>query len=96
MNIDNHIEEMAKTLCGEKHSCKDCPQYTCCGFRIEATALYANDYRKQSEVANEVLNDVLNALQHTRFASPIERSGTLYYIISLKKKYTKGSERCEN
>lgn len=93
MNIDKHIEEMAKTLCGEKHSCKDCPQKTCCGFRIEATVLYANEYRKQTEVAAEIFDELERTVMHPNWASDRYKA---WYFEKLKKKYTKGSEHFEN
>lgn len=44
------IEEMAKTLCGEKEKCcENCDSYRSCEFRIEASILHNVGYRKQSE-----------------------------------------------
>lgn len=43
------IEEMAKTLCGEKEKrCENCDSYRSCEFWIEASILHNTGYRKQS------------------------------------------------
>lgn len=48
---NREIEEMAKTLCGEKENdCRKC--YSCggiCEFWMESSVLYNAGYRKQSE-----------------------------------------------
>lgn len=54
---NREIEEMAKTLCGEKENdCRKC--YSCggiCEFWMESSVLYNAGYRKQSEDAVEVV-----------------------------------------
>lgn len=49
--MNKQIEEMAKTLCGEKENdCRKC--YSCggiCEFWMESSVLYNAGYRKQSE-----------------------------------------------
>ena len=51
--IDKQIEEMARTLCGEKeHTCEKCDSDNMCEFWIEASTLYSANYRKQSEGEN--------------------------------------------
>ena len=43
------IEEMARTVCGEKeNTCKECNSGKTCEFWIEASILYSAGYRKQS------------------------------------------------
>ncbi len=43
------IEEMARTLCGEKEgSCKECDSCDMCEFWTESSVLYNAGYRKQS------------------------------------------------
>ena len=50
MSKEKQIEEMARTLCGEKeHSCKECDSFDLCEFWLEASTLYNAGYRKQSE-----------------------------------------------
>lgn len=45
----------------------------------------------KQEVAREIFELIIGALEYTRFASPLEKSGTLDYIYSLKNKYTEKS-----
>lgn len=57
IKITLQIEEMARTLCGEKEkSCAKCDSFDLCEFWIEASILYNADYRKQSEVVDEFAN----------------------------------------
>ena len=50
MSKEKQIEEMARTMCGEKeHTCEECDSSDMCEFWIEASVLYAAGYRKQSE-----------------------------------------------
>lgn len=50
MSKEKQIEEMAKTLCGEKEKrCENCDSYRSCEFWIEASILHNQGYRKQSE-----------------------------------------------
>lgn len=44
------IEEMARTLCGEKEiTCRECDSCDACEFWIESSVLYNAGYRKQVE-----------------------------------------------
>lgn len=53
--MNREIEEMAKTLCGQKeHSCAECDSCDLCEFWLEASILYANGYRKSTYVAREI------------------------------------------
>lgn len=50
MEKEKQIEEMARTLCGEKEStCHECDSFALCEFWIEASTLYNAHYRKQRE-----------------------------------------------
>ncbi len=50
MNREKQIEEMARTLCGEKEkTCTKCDSFDLCEFWIEASTLYNAGYIKQSE-----------------------------------------------
>lgn len=54
--MNREIEDMAKTLCGQKeHSCAECDSCDLCEFWLEASILYANGYRKSTDVAREIL-----------------------------------------
>ena len=55
MSKEKQIEEMARTLCGEKEKrCQDCDSYDLCEFWVEASTLHNNGYRKQCEGEWEV------------------------------------------
>lgn len=52
--MEKQIEEMARTLCGEKeHSCKDCDSCDLCEFWVESSTLYNAGYRKQEWIGVE-------------------------------------------
>lgn len=47
---EKQIEEMARTLCGEKEkNCAECESCYRCEFWIESSTLHEAGYRKQSE-----------------------------------------------
>lgn len=51
MSIEKQIEEMARTLCGEKEqTCAECESCYRCEFWHECSVLHYAGYRKQSEV----------------------------------------------
>ena len=69
----------------EEKTCKDCLHYEVCRF-VNALAVAnvvnaencrmfkdAKGYRKASDVAREIFEEMLPALSYTRFASPLER-----------------------
>lgn len=50
IKITPQIEEMARTLCGEKEkTCAQCESFALCEFPIEASVLVDAGYRKQSD-----------------------------------------------
>ena len=50
MSKEKQIEEMARTLCGEKKiTCDQCDSHKYCLFLIEAGTLFNSGYRKQSK-----------------------------------------------
>lgn len=54
IKITPQIEEMARTLCGEKEkSCAKCDSFDLCEFWIEASTLHNADYRKQEWISVE-------------------------------------------
>ena len=60
IKITPQIEEMARTLCGEKEkSCAKCDSFDLCEFWIEASILHNAGYRKQAWISvNERLPQV--------------------------------------
>lgn len=54
IKITPQIEEMARTLCGEKEkSCAKCDSFDLCEFWIEASILHNAGYRKQEWISVE-------------------------------------------
>lgn len=61
--MKEQIEEMARTLCGEKeNTCEECDSHDMCEFWAEASVLHNNGYRKQSEVAREIFAEIETVL----------------------------------
>ena len=81
--MNREIEEMAKTLCGQKeHSCAECDSCDLCEFWLEASILYANGYRKATDVAREIFAEI----DKTAY-------GDLDFFKQLRKKYeSEGAE----
>jgi hypothetical protein len=86
MNRDKQIEEIQDTLIriADEPCMIDGLQHW---SDVIAEKLYNAGYRKASDVAREIFENILNALKYTRFASPLEKAGTLEYIFALKKEY---------
>ena len=90
--MNREIEEMAKTLCGQKeHSCAECDSCDLCEFWLEASILYANGYRKATDVVAEVL-EILSELKENYLADDdVREACAISYaeikIVALKKKY---------
>ena len=83
MTKDKQIEEMAKILC--KNGCKDCIQ-TLCADWYKAEALYDAGYRKASDVAREIFEDIFYHTYYSHGRLIIEHST----LLALQKKYTEG------
>ena len=90
--MNKRIEEMAKTLCGQKeHSCAECDSCDLCEFWLEASILYANGYHKSTDVVAEVL-EILSELKENYLADDdVREACAISYaeikIVALKKKY---------
>lgn len=87
MDREKQIEEIVKAMCGGCPDNKECMY----GLRADwyrAEALYNTGYRKQSEVAMEIIGEIL--LSHTL---DIDGFFTMHEseLIELKKKYTEES-----
>lgn len=81
--MNREIEDMAKTLCGQKeHSCAECDSCDLCEFWLEASILYANGYRKATDVAREILALVWDAYQTTHYDAEFEER-----LDNIEKKY---------
>ena len=99
MSRDKQIDEMARTMCFQRESC---PAKSCIKVNCEKTwlaeALYNAGYRKKSDVALEVIREVVNIFKITntlkRFDSRFGRERWSFDkekykkgIAELKKKY---------
>ena len=108
MNKEKQIEEMAKIFCGMKNGCDGCMwDKVHCYERNDAKALYNAGYRKASEVAREIFEEIERFLyMHFRFCKEeIGNDDTEYVkgrlelntqiqnlIAELKKKYTESED----
>jgi hypothetical protein len=105
MNINKQIDEMAKTLCEDYGECKKCtlsnPECESpCMVREDCERLYYQGYRKASDVAREIIKDLV------KFADDKERQMSFHghsvwyidaddvtdFIAKLKKKYEVNKE----
>lgn len=91
MSKDN-VKEMARVLCGRDKDCLFCPIQSPCLMRNCAALLNAEGYRKASEVAREIFEEIENILKSYE---AIQCGQKYYYrdvtnlrIAELKKKYT--------
>jgi len=83
--MNKQIEEMARTMCGEKeHSCAECDSCNLCEFWIEAQILYANEYRKSTDVAREIFEEIKKHLVFNTYGIATISEKT---FAELKKKY---------
>ena len=96
MNKDKQISEIAKILveyedCGD---CQKCKYHNSCGEERIATNLYEAGYRKQSEVAREIFEEIEHAIDYAEI-----EWGTIFgvkcSIAAVKKKYTDGAKTKE-
>ena len=95
MNRDKQIEEMAKEICSEYDCiipCHSCAYYECANCRDTKSAvkLYNAGYRKASDVAREIFEDIEKhsevALMNGHIETPILCIG-FGVFAELKKKY---------
>ena len=100
MSREKQIEEMARVLCGMASSCNKCMfnSETCYEYK-DAEEIYNAGYRKQSEVAKDILAEVERIILENTYPhfmtdgkpciiwKPKEGYDAL---AELKKKYTEG------
>lgn len=92
--MNKPIDEMSKYLCKNYSSyCSMCPD---CYAEEESTALYNAGYRKQEDVAREIMDDIDKILgmlmvdyaTSKRFSEADTIHYAIYYLLDeLKKKY---------
>ena len=105
MTTEKKIEEMARSICplaNEYESCKECDdeiatEDTCIHKKI-ACAIINNGYRKASEVAREIFEEISKAsIGWGCYCITTSKAGFLTSDVNrtlaeLKKKYTEGEE----
>ena len=96
MNKDKQIEEMAKLLC------EDCGRTTspcaddggmCTAVYGQAEYLYNAGYRKASDVAREIFEEIESNMTDIRMEFATLRAIGGNAFEKLKKKYTEGDEK---
>jgi ribosomal protein L37E len=88
--MNKQIEEMAKIINESEILCRTCGEstYTYCSDAI-AEYLYNADYRKSTDVAREIFEEIEKTLTKNRFRGT---SCLLHDIAELKKKYESEGE----
>lgn len=86
MSIDKQIEEMAKDFCAVGIPCEECHLYkNGCHAKKYATRAYNNGYRKSSDVAREIFEEIEKYFMYDgKYTGHISQSK----FAELKKKYT--------
>lgn len=90
MNKEKQIEEMAKDFCAVGIPCEECHLYkNRCHAKKYATRAYTAGYRKASEVAREIFEEIEYLIwqNDTHPASELTEA-----LAELKKKYTEGEK----
>ena len=86
MSRDKQIEEMARTMCGMNKPCILCELQSSCLMRNCARLLYAEGYRKSTDVAREIFAEL-------ELKAPFFCANQIAYehfneeLAELKKKY---------
>lgn len=108
MNRDKQIEEMAKNVCHLDRTCNECMTSFECKAMMYAKRFYTAGYRKSTEVAREIFEEIERAFftyynervtyssptlpYHFREAVGFSLNEMFMKIAELKKKYTDGSD----
>ena len=97
MSRDKQIEEMAKAVCHLDRTCDECMTSFECKAMMYAKRFYDAGYRKSSDVAREIFEEIgtllyLNSLQGDVFTGRYFSEELETDIAELKKKYTEGGE----
>lgn len=87
MSKEKQIEEMAKVMCGSCPDNNECMRCLCATW-YDAEALYKAGYRKQSEVVEEIFEEIDNIVSNLRDSPFYSSSDAVYELIELKKEYT--------
>jgi hypothetical protein len=88
MTKEKQIEEMAKAMCWEGADCSKCDGLLTCDKKYYAPRLVEKGYRKSSEVAREIFEEIEKIAMHgtTPFGLCLMSMGEVAFA-QLKKKY---------
>ena len=86
--MEEQIFEMAHHLCCQ-NNCAECDSDYRCEFIIESSILHKAGYRKQSEFAREIFEEIERTLKSEL---PFIGSAVVVMLAGLKKKYTEGED----
>ena len=98
MSKEKQIEEIAREMCHLSAECKTCQicneRYNggddLCYFQCVAKEIINHGYRKQSEVVEEIFEEMDNIIYNLRDSPFYSSSDAVYELTELKKKYTGG------
>ena len=95
MNREKQIEEMAKDICHLGRKCPDCSRQAMCKAVNYASRFYDKGYRKASDVAGEIFEEIEKLLKRNELRNYEPYNVESYYsgdlekdLAKLKKKYT--------
>ena len=93
MSRDKQIEEMAHDICHLDRTCDLCMTSFECKAMIYAKRFYDKGYRKASEVAREIFEEI-DKRGNPDYPTPIGSYTIIRNAVfaELKKKYTEGGE----
>ena len=84
MSREKQIEEMAKTVCHLDRTCDQCMSSFECKAMVYAKRFYEAGYRKASEVAREIFEEIEKVVNYALCVDITDWSA----YNELKKKYT--------
>lgn len=93
MTEQEYIEEMAKILCSDYGDCKKCSlsnpeSENPCMVYDDCERLYNAGYRKQSDVAKEIFEEIEQLFTDVKDGYEVYHTIETEYYCELKKKYT--------
>ena len=92
MSRDKQIEEMAKAVCHLDRTCDECMTSFECKAMIYAKRFYNAGYRKASEVAREIFEEIDRMIYKVLNDRHYIMGDMCWEVAELKKKYTEGGE----
>lgn len=95
--MNKQIEEMAKTICiGAREGCDGCKRIDDCSLRRISERLYNAGYRKASDVAREVVDEINNAIPVKDFNCSEIATGYLWAIADVRRLLLRTKKKYES